>query len=80
MALTIRGLATSFSSMANIYIECNLDGNFEVKERGNPKPIAVAPTQKQAEEKAAKLYPGVHPDIERVRHTDKGGPDQWRAK
>jgi hypothetical protein len=64
--------------MGNIYVEQNSAGNYEVKERGNPKPVAVAPTQKEAEEKAGKLYPGVHPDVERVRHTDKGEPDKWR--
>ena len=66
--------------MGNIYIERNLDGNYEVKERGNPKPVAVAPTQKQAEDKAKQLYPNIRPDVERVKHTDKGEPDKWRKE
>jgi hypothetical protein len=64
--------------MSNIYIEQNPNGDYEVKERGNPNPIAVAPTQRQAEEKAHQLYPNVRPDVERVKHTDKGEPDKWR--
>ena len=66
--------------MSNLYIERNPNGNYEVKERGNPNPIAVAPTQKQAEEKAKQLEPNIRPDVERIRHTDRGGPDQWRKK
>jgi hypothetical protein len=76
--LTFLGLLIAFSHMGNIYIERNSAGNYEVKERGNPKPLAVAPTQKQAEQKAAELRPGVAPDVERVKHTDRGHPDQWR--
>jgi hypothetical protein len=78
--LTSHSLGALFSSM-NIYIEHNKgSGKYEVKEEGNPIPVAEAPTQKEAEEKAAQLYPGVKPDVERVRHTEKGGPDQWRKK
>ena len=66
--------------MPNVYIEETPEGTYQVKERGNPKPIAVAPTQREAEEKAKVLYPGVHPDVERVRRTDKGKPDQWRKE
>lgn len=66
--------------MSNIYIERNPAGNYEVKKKGDPNPIAVTKTQKEAEDKAAQLYPNIHPDVERVRHTDKGHPDQWRHK
>jgi len=66
--------------MSHIYIERNQQGHYEVKEKGNPIPVAVAPTQKEAEQKAHQLYPGVHPDVERVRTTDKGHPDQWRKE
>jgi hypothetical protein len=66
--------------MPNVYIEKNPNGQFEVKQRGNPNPVATAPTQKEAEQKAEELFPGVHPDVERVRHTEKGKPDQWRKE
>lgn len=65
--------------MPNHYIEHNpKTGRYEVKERNNPNPIATAPTQKEAEEKVRQLDPQGHPDVERVRHTPKGHPDQWR--
>ena len=80
IVLTLPALAASFSPMSNIYIERNPNGDYEVKEKGNPKAVAVAPTQKAAEEQAARLYPGVRPDVERVKHTDKGGPDKWRRE
>ena len=66
--------------MANIYIERNPNGHYEVRQRGNPTPIAVAPTQKEAEEKANQLFPNIRPDVERVRHTDRGEPDKWRKE
>jgi hypothetical protein len=66
--------------MPNVYIEETPDGKYQVKVRGNPIPVAETPTQREAEEKVKQLYPGVHPDVERVRHTDKGKPDQWRGK
>lgn len=66
--------------MANVYIEKNRDGQFEVKEKGKSTPTAVAPTQKEAEEKVKTLFPGVHPEVERVRHTEKGGPGKWRKE
>lgn len=66
--------------MSNVYIERNQSGTYEVKLKGNPTPVAVAPTQKEAEEKANKLFPNVQPDVERVRHTNKGEPDKWRKE
>lgn len=66
--------------MGNVFIEKNKEGQFEVKEAGKSRPAAVAPTQEEAEEKAQKLFPGTRPDVERVRHTEKGGPDRWRSE
>lgn len=66
--------------MSHIYIERNSKGEYEVKQQGNPVPVAVKPTQQQAEQAAQRLFPSVKPDIERVRHTQVGHPDQWRKK
>jgi hypothetical protein len=66
--------------MSNVYIERNKDGAYEVKLRGSPIPVAVAPTQKEAEERAKQLYPNIRPDVERVRDTDKGQRDKWRKE
>ena len=38
----------------------------------------TAPTQAKAIERAREFSPGVAPDVERVRHTNRGKPDQWR--
>ena len=66
--------------MSNIYIERNPNGHYDVKVKGNPVPIAVAPTQKEAEQKAKQLEPTIRPDVERVKHTEKGVPGEWRKK
>jgi hypothetical protein len=67
--------------MGNVYIEHNATTKqYEVKVEGNPHPVATAPTQKEAEEKAKQLFPHIKLDVERVKYTDKGHPDQWRKK
>lgn len=38
----------------------------------------VLPIQRKAIERARELNPGHSPDVERVRNTNKGKPDQWR--
>ena len=62
----------------NIYIEKREEGDFAVRKEGSKRASAVAPTQKEAIEKARQMNPDVSPDVERVRHTNKGKPDQWR--
>lgn len=67
--------------MGEIYIEKRDDeGDYAVRRRGSERASAIAPTQAKAIEKADKMFPGVRPDVERVRHTSKGHPDQWRKK
>ena len=60
------------------YIERRDDGKYKVLRPGADKASAVTDTQKKAIEKAREMAPGKSPDVERVRHTDKGKPDQWR--
>lgn len=62
----------------NIYIEQRPEGDFAVRKPGAKRASAVAPTQAEAIEIARDMNPGVAPDVERVRHTSKGHPDQWR--
>jgi hypothetical protein len=38
----------------------------------------VRDTQREAIDAARRRYPDSHPDVERVRHTSRGKPDQWR--
>ncbi len=67
--------------MANkrIYVEKREEqGDFAVRRAGAGRASAVAPTQKEAIDRAKELEPGVKPHIERVRDTSKGGRDKWR--
>lgn len=66
--------------MPNIYIERAGDGTYQVKDgHGNVLSGGHA-TQGDAENAASRIAPGVHPDVERVRHTPKGEPDKWRKE
>lgn len=62
----------------DVYIERRSQGDYAVRQEHSKRASAVERTQKEAIEKAAELFPGVRPDVERVRHTSKGKPDQWR--
>jgi hypothetical protein len=62
----------------NIFVEQRPEGDYAVRKAGSQRASAVAPTQAEAIEIARKLSPGVAPDVERVRHTSQGRPDQWR--
>lgn len=64
--------------MSHVYIEQRPDGKYAVITKGAERASAIADTQAEAIKIAQKMYPGSSPDIERVRHTDKGKPDQWR--
>lgn len=62
----------------NVYIEQRPQGDFAVRQEHSQRASAVAPTQAEAIERAREMFPGVRPDVERVRHTNRGKPDQWR--
>lgn len=62
----------------NIFVERRPDGNYAVEKPGAGRASAILPTQSQAIERAREISPGSRPDVERVRHTIKGKPDQWR--
>jgi hypothetical protein len=66
--------------MSHIFIERNQDGKYEVKEEGKAKPAAVADTQADAEKRAREIFPGSHPNVERVRNTESGSRDKWRKE
>jgi hypothetical protein len=67
--------------MAEIYIEKrDEEGDFAVRRRGSERASAIASTQAKAIKVAEKMFPGVKPDVERVRYTSKGKPDQWRKQ
>lgn len=62
----------------DVYIEQRPEGDYAVRREGSQRASAVAPTQGEAIEIAKEMFPGVRPDVERVRHTNVGKPDQWR--
>ena len=61
-----------------IYVERRDEGDYAVRRAGSQRASDVKPTQKEAIDRAKELAPGVNPHVERVRHTDAGGPDKWR--
>jgi hypothetical protein len=61
-----------------MYVERRPEGDFAVRRAGAERASAVAPTQAKAIQRAREISPGVAPDVERVRHTNLGKPDQWR--
>jgi len=67
-------------SKENIYVERRPDGNYAVERPGAIRASAIEPTQWQAIQRAKEIAPNIRPDIERVRHTNRGKPDQWRKE
>ena len=69
----------SKSGKGDIYIERRkLEGDYAVRQEHSKRASAIAPTQEKAIKIAEKMFPDKRPDVERVRHTNKGKPDQWR--
>jgi len=52
--------------------------DYAVRRPGSERASAVAPTQREAIERAREIEPGAAIHVERVRHTTNGLPDQWR--
>lgn len=65
-------------SKGNIYVERRPQGDYAVRKPGAERASATAPTQAEAIARAKELAPGTKPDVERVRTTTNGKPDQWR--
>lgn len=63
-----------------IFIEERDNGDWAVSRAGAKRASAIESSQAKAIARARELEPGAKPHIERVRHTDKGGPDQWRKR
>lgn len=61
-----------------LYVERRMEGDYAVRRGGSERASAIAPTQKQAIEKAEKLDPKAAVHVERVRDTSVGGRDKWR--
>jgi hypothetical protein len=61
-----------------LYVERRPQGDYAVRKPNSERASDVLPTQEKAIERARELNPGHSPDVERVRHTDRGKPDKWR--
>ena len=62
----------------NIYVERRGSREYAVLKPGAERASAILPTQAEAIERAKEISPSTRPDVERVRHTSGGKPDQWR--
>ena len=61
-----------------LFIERRPQGDYAVRKPNSDRASAVLPTQAEAIARARELNRGHNPDVERVRHTSAGKPDQWR--
>ncbi len=65
-------------AIGNIYVERRGNREYAVLKPGAERASAILPTQAAAIERAKEISPDTRPDVERVRHTSAGKPDQWR--
>lgn len=63
-----------------VYIERREQLDYAIRKGGAERASGTAPTQREAIEKAEKMFPDQKPMIERVRNTEKGGRDKWRTE
>lgn len=61
-----------------LYIERREDGSYAVRRGGATRASAIAPTQKQAIDRAKELDSQAPLHVERVRNTSVGHRDKWR--
>jgi len=65
-------------SKDRFYVEQRPEGDYAVRKPNSGRASAVTPTQREAIEWVKERHPDAKPDVERVRYTDRGKPDQWR--
>jgi len=61
-----------------IYIERTQQGDFAVQRPGSERASALEQTQAGAIGRAKQIAPTAAIHVERVRHTKRGKPDEWR--
>lgn len=61
-----------------LYVERRPQGDYAVRRANADRASDVLPTQKKAIDRARELNLNQDPHVERVRHTNRGKPDQWR--
>ena len=66
------------SNKNGFYIERRDEGDYAIRKPNSERASGVEYTQREAIERARQMDPTAPIHIERVRHTEKGGPDKWR--
>ncbi len=61
-----------------IYVERRPEGDYAVRRPGSERASAVTPTQSEAIGRAREIAPRAAVHVERVKHTNRGRPDEWR--
>jgi len=61
-----------------LFIEQRSAHEYAVLRPNADRASAILPTQAEAIARAREIEPTTRPDVERVRHTVAGQPDQWR--
>jgi hypothetical protein len=62
-----------------LFVERRPQGDYAVRRPNSQRASAVRPTQAEAIDRARELNPNGTPLVERVRRTNRGEPDKWRA-
>jgi hypothetical protein len=62
-----------------LFVERRSQRDYAVRRPNSQRASDVLPTQAQAIDRAKQLNPNRTPLVERVRHTNRGNPDRWRA-
>ena len=65
-------------SKDRLYVERRPQGDYAIRKPNSDRASDIRETQAEAIERARELNPGRSPDVERVRYTNRGKPDQWR--
>lgn len=63
-----------------IYVEQRPQGDYAVRRANTDRASAIEPTQAKAIVRAKQIEPNASVHVERVRHTLRGKPDQWRKQ
>ena len=61
-----------------LYVERRAEGDYAVRRPSSKKASDVQDIQAEAIGSARELEPGAAIQVERVRRTSKGKPDEWR--
>ena len=76
--LSTGGIGGAMPKRDELFIERRPQGDYAVRRPNSQRASDVLQTQGEAIDRARGLEPNSTPMVERVRHTNRGKPDQWR--